>query len=138
MSEIKQAYNASNNSLNVTGLNGLVPGSVALSDEIDNTILLNLARDVDVTLANTTATSGKLDVYMMGSNTSEDYGSAASTDTSLHTWILSINPSLTTPKSDFRWEQVKKYGKLMFVNNTNDALSGSGNSVNWSKANLTN
>ena len=99
MAEILHAYDVTNTVITSTGLDSLADGGVFVCTEIDNTTTKNLSVDVNVNLT-ATAGTGTIDVYVMRSNTSENYGSTGAGAASMGDADSTISPvlkSITRP-----------------------------------------
>lgn len=131
MATIKQIF-GTNTSVTVTGLSTLANGATVASAEIDNSSDLNLAEKYDIELSGTG--TDFVDIYIIKANATGVY---PSTDVLANmTFIKSIDMSATTPKNHFTIEQLPKYYKTVYVNNSGAALTAA--TVNRMSANLTN
>ena len=131
MATIKQVF-GSNTSLTVAGLATLASGGTAVSNEVNNSVDLNLAVDIEVNCA---CIDGTLDMYMMRSNETGDYQSTDELSNML--FIGSVTNGGTTPSKTYRVEQLPKFYQLVFINSSGSNALTAG-TINLTSANLTN
>jgi len=131
MATIKQIFGTAT-ALTIAGLATLADGSRVASDEIDNSVSLNIAEDVYIRL--TGAGTGSVDVYIMRANESGIYASLDVVNNMI--FVTSVDMSSVTPAQVVRSEQLPKYYKYLFINNSGAALTAE--IVKIQSANLTN
>ena len=110
-----------NTTLNVTGLSTLAAGAKATSDELSLATLSCMTFSLDIKLSIGTPESSALDVYLIGSKATGDYGSI--TDTKNTVRLDSVDMSETIPKINIQIERLPPFFKIVFVNNASAALT---------------
>ena len=110
--------------LNVPTLPTLPNGGRALSDELSSVdVSLNgMAAFFDVAVSQAAPEANTVDVYVIGTNTSGDYGTSA--NNSNPDYLGSVDLSESTPKKHLALGVVPPFFKLLFVNNGAVQLTG--------------